>query len=187
MEASDAELVRRCLRGDNAGFDALVKHYQRQVYCFCYRMLGNAEESADAAQESFVKAYHALENFREDASFLTWLFKIASNTCIDRSRSRARRPSVAIEEIGEDSRELVSDALSTEESVMRDESDRMVREAISRLPDRYRASLVLFHLSGMSIRDISQALGRPENTVKSDLRTAREMLRRKLEGVVAPT
>ena len=60
MGVSDAELVRQCLQGDNAGFDALVKTYQKQVYYFCYRMLGNAEESADAAQESFVKAYNAL-------------------------------------------------------------------------------------------------------------------------------
>lgn len=185
MTASDAELVRRCLQGDNAGFDALVKAYQKQVYCFCYRMLNDAEDATDAAQASFIKAYQALENFREDASFLTWLFKIASNTCIDRTRSRARRPSMPLDDMIELGQEPASDEDTPEESALRGESDQTVRDAIKSLPERYRASLVLFHFSGMSIKEISSALGRPENTVKSDLRTAREKLRRSLEGVVA--
>lgn len=181
---SDAELVRRCLQGDNAGFDALVKTYQKQVYYFCYRMLGNAEESADAAQESFLKAYNALESFREEAQFLSWLLRIANNTCIDRTRSRARRPSVALEDMGEERLEFTSEAPTPEESTIRGESDRLVREALQRLPEKYRAALILFHFNEMSIREIGQALGRPENTVKSDLHIGREMLRRKLEGVV---
>ncbi len=76
MVSSDAELVQRCLCGDNAGFDDLVKAYQKQVYYFCYRMLGHSDEAADAAQESFLKAYHALDRFKQDASFLTWVLKI---------------------------------------------------------------------------------------------------------------
>ena len=184
MGASDAELVRQCLQGDNAGFDALVKTYQRQVYYFCYRMLGNAEESSDAAQETFLKAYRALESFREEAQFLSWLLKIASNTCIDRSRSRARKPSVALEDLGEERMEFTSEAPTPEESSLRGESDRLVREAVTKLPEKYREALVLFHFNGMSIKQISQALGRPENTIKSDLHIGREALRRKLEGVV---
>lgn len=184
MGVSDADLVRQCLQGDNAGFDALVKTYQKQVYYFCYRMLGSAEESADAAQESFVKAYNALESFREEAQFLSWLLKIASNTCIDKSRSRARRPSVALEDMGEERLEFTSDAPTPEESTLQGESDRLVREAVLKLPEKYRESLILFHFNDMSIKQVSQALGRPENTVKSDLHIGRDMLRRKLEGVV---
>jgi len=184
LELSDAELVRRCLQGDNVSFDALVRSYQKQVYCFCYHMLGIPEESADAAQESFIKAYYALASFRRDARFATWLLKIASNTCIDRSRARARRANAALEELADDAAALQSDQPTPEESVLRGESDRMVREAVLRLPERHRTALVMFHFSGFGIREISEALGRPENTVKSDLRVAREMLRRKLEGVV---
>ena len=185
MGVSDAELVRQCLQGDNAGFDALVKTYQKQVYYFCYRMLGSAEEAEDAAQQSFVKAYHALESFREEAQFLSWLLKIASNTCIDKTRSRKRRPSVALEDMGEERLEFTSDAPTPEESTLQGESDRLVREAVVKLPEKYREALVLFHFNEMSIRQISQLLGRPENTVKSDLHIGREMLRRKLEGIVA--
>ncbi len=185
MRASDAELVRQCLQGDNAAFDALVQAYQKQVYYFCYRMLGSAEESADPAQETFLKAYRALESFREEAQFGSWLLKIANNTCIDKSRSKARRLSVALEDMGEERPEFTSRAPTPEESALRDVTDRLVRDAVRRLPERYRATLVLFHFGGMSIKQISQALGRPENTVKSDLHISREQLRRKLAGVVA--
>ena len=184
MGVSDAELVRQCLQGDNAGFDALVKTYQKQVYYFCYRMLGSAEEAADAAQETFVKAYRALESFREEAQFLSWVLKIASNTCIDRKRSKSRKPSVAFEDMGEERLEFTSEAPTPEEAALRGESDRLVREALEKLPEKYRAALVMFHFNAMTIKQISQALGRPENTVKSDLHIGRDMLRRKLEGVV---
>lgn len=184
MGSSDAEMVRRCLHGDNAGFDELVGAYQRQVYCFCYRMLGDADEAADAAQESFLKAYHALARFRQGSSFLTWVLKIASNTCIDRSRARMRHPKLALEELVDDGGMLPSDDPSPEDSALRGESDRTVREAVLRLPERNRAALVMFYYNGLSITDISAALGRPMNTIKSDLRIAREMLRRKLEGVL---
>lgn len=187
MGASDAELVRQCLQGDNAGFDALVKTYQRQVYYFCYRMLGNAEEAADVAQATFIKAYNALESFRQEAQFLSWLLKIASNACIDRTRSRARRPSVALEDMGEERLEFTSETPTPEESALQGESDRLLREAVLGLPEKYRETLVLFHFNGMSIKEISQTLGRPENTIKSDLHIGREKLRQKLEGVVTRT
>lgn len=184
MEPSDANLVQQCLQGDNRGFDLLVRRYQRQVYSFCYRMLGDADEAADAAQESFVKAYNALESFRLDAKFSTWLFRIANNACIDLSRRRKSRRTVSIDEIAGESSVLASPNAPPEEAVLRGEADKLVRDAVSRLPEKYRTALVMFHFSGMSIKEISEALKRPEGTVKSNLHIAREMLRRKLEGVV---
>lgn len=187
MEPSDANLVQQCLRGDNKGFDLLAKRYQRQVYSFCYRMLGDAEEAADAAQESFVKAYYALENFRLDAKFSTWLFRIASNACIDLSRRRKSRRTVSLDEVEAEAGPSASEDAGPEQVVLRGETDRLVHEAVECLPEKYRTALVMFHFNEMSIRDISEALGRPEGTVKSDLHIGREMLRRKLEGVVVPT
>lgn len=169
------------------GFDLLVKRYERQVYGFCRRMLDDADDAADAAQESFLKAYHALENFRRDARFLTWLFKIASNTCIDLSRQRGRRQTSSLDEIAAERDRLPSSDPSPEQALLRGEADRLIRDAVLTLPEKYRVTLVMFHFSGMSIRDISKAIGRPEGTVKSGLHIAREMLRRKLEGVVVET
>lgn len=187
MEPSDADLVQRCLEGDNTGFDLLVRRHQRQINGLCYRMLGDPEEAAEAAQESFVKAYYALERFRQDSKFLTWLFKIASNTCIDLSRARSRRRESLLEEGAVETAGSQANGSSPEQTALRGESSRLVREAVLRLPEKYRAALVMFHFSGMSIKEISGALGRPEGTVKSDLHVAREMLRRKLEGIVVAT
>jgi len=185
LGSSDAELVQRCLQGENSGFDELVKNYQQQVYRFCYHMLGSADESADAAQESFVNAYYALASFRQGAAFKPWILKIASNACIDRFRKRARQRSVALEELADERHILPSGDSSPEDLVLRSESDRAIREAVLRLPEKNRAALVMFYFNSLSLKEISAALGRPINTVKSDLRIAREMLRRKLEGVVS--
>ena len=97
---------------------------------------------------------------------------------------RARRPSVALEDVGEERLEFTSDAPTPEESTLQGESDRLVREAVLKLPEKNREALILFHFNEMSIKQISQTLGRPENTIKSDLHIGRDMLRRKLEGVV---
>src|SRR5882757_6526359 len=88
VEQDDAELVRQTLRGETAAYNGLVVRYQRQVYNLAFRMLGNSEDAGDLVQETFLRAYGALASFRQDASFLTWLYKIASNLCIDQLRSR---------------------------------------------------------------------------------------------------
>jgi len=148
-------------------------------------MLGDADESADAAQESFIKAYHALASFRQDSAFLPWVLKIASNTCIDRSRARSRKPKAALEELVDGGQAIPSEKPSPEDQTLSAETDRLVREAVLRLPDKYRSALTMFYFGGLPVKAISAALGRPESTIKSDLRVAREILRRKLEGVVA--
>ena len=183
MGPSDAELVQRCLAGDNAGFDLLVRKYQRQVHGLCYRMLGDADEAADAAQESFIKAYHALESFRQDAQFLTWVTRIARNACLDSVRRRAVRQADSIDDDESGAGSLPSGAPSPEEAALRSDAKRRLDAAILDLPESHRAALVMFHFSGLTISEISRALGRPEGTVKSDLHHARERLRRRLEGV----
>ncbi len=183
MGPSDAELVQRCLAGDNAGFDLLVRKYQRQVYSLCYRMLGNADDAADAAQESFVKAYHALESFRQDAQFLTWVFRIARNACLDSLRRRALRRADSIDDDESGASELASDAQSPEQVALQSDTSRRLNQAVLELPENHRAALVMFHFNGLSIREISEATGRPQGTVKSDLHLARERLRRRLAGV----
>ena len=184
MNLSDADLIKQCLLGDNAGFDALVRKYQKQVYHFCFGMVGNADDASDAAQDAFVKAYHALANFREDASFLSWIMRIANNACVDLWRRRGRRNAVSLDDEDSGLNDIPSDALDPESMVIGEENRRLILEAVLRMPEKRRGALVMFYFGEMSIRDISRALGKPEGTVKSDLHFAREMLRRKLEGVV---
>ncbi|MCE5313653.1 MAG: sigma-70 family RNA polymerase sigma factor [Armatimonadota bacterium] len=184
MERTDAELIRQCLNGDNLGFDGLVRRYQKPITGFCYRILGNTDLAADAAQEAFVKAYYALESFKMDAPFLSWLFRIASNTCIDMTRKQARRRVDSLDENPESAQRLPSGEPSPECVAIKSESGRLLQKAILSLPVGYRTLVVLFHYQGMKIREIAELLNKPEGTVKHGLHAAREMLRRKLQGVI---
>lgn len=184
LEPSDSELIKQCLEGDNIGFDALVKRYQKRVFGYCYKMLGDADQASDAAQESFVKAYHALGSFKLGAELLPWLLRIANNTSIDHARSRTRKQTGSLDEFGADTNPALCSDESPEKSLLQAERTRLAREAVLELPTKHRSVLVMFYFDAMSVKQISQALDRPEGTVKYDLHTAREMLRHKLEGVV---
>jgi len=184
LQTSDSELVQKCLHGDNSAFDALVRRYQKQVFGLCCRMLGDDAEAADAAQESFIKAYNAMSSINKDRSFLSWMFRIANNCCIDFLRKRSRRKVVSFEDIEGN----ISDSGSTPERIsMKKETARILQAALMHLPEKFRAPLVMFHFSEMKIKEISEILRKPEGTIKSDLHQAREMLRRRLEGVVIET
>lgn len=187
MDASDAELIRQCLRGDNAGFDTLVRRYQEQIASFCYRVLGDTDLASDAAQEAFLKAYHALPSFRLDASFLSWLFRIAKNTCLDMVRARARRGGDSLDEGEARFERLPARGPFPEDSAMAGERSRLLHQAILSLPVKQRMPLVLFYFHDMKLREIADALGMPLGTVQSSVHLARETLRRKLEGVLTET
>lgn len=187
LDLPDKELIEQCLSGDNKAFDCLVHRYQRQIYVYCCRMLGNTDEALDAAQDCFIKAYYALQSFRSDSPLLPWLFRIAHNTCVDIARSKSRRSSTSLDEIEEERGSLPAPEPGPEHLAIQSESARSLREAVLRLPERYRAAITLFHFNGLSIREISKALDRPEGTIKSDLHHAREMLRNNMEGAADGT
>lgn len=181
---NDADLVRQCLQGDNMAFDELVKRYQRQLYTFCYHMLGNYDDAVETVQDTLVKAYHALDRFRQDANFRNWLFRIALNTCIDVTRTCKRRRLQSLEDTEAMIDRIQEGKPSPEDEAMQAHQRALLMQAVINLPEHYRLPLVMFHFNGMSIKEISRTLGRPEGTVKSDLHLAREMLRRRLEGVI---
>jgi len=186
VEQNDAELVRETLCGDVAAYNGLVLRYQRQVYNLAYRMLGNAEDAGDLVQETFLRAYGALASFRQDASFLTWLYKIASNLCIDQLRSRKAKGALSLDVELEEGREPAADNRITgpEESAVRDAVQEVVHRAIMNLPERYRVVVVMRHLQDMSVDEIARALNLPTGTVKTHLFRAREMLRERLRPVL---
>ena len=186
MEQNDAELVRQTLCGNTAAYNGLVQRYQRQVYNLAYRMLGNAEDSGDLVQDTFIRAYGALASFRQDASFLTWLYKIASNLCIDQLRSRKAKSALSLDVELEEGREPASESRSSapEDCAVRDAVQEVVHRAIQNLPEKYRAVVVMRHLQDMSVDEIARALELPTGTVKTHLFRAREMLRGRLRSVL---
>jgi len=185
MEQTDATLVQRTLRGETAAYNVLVQRYQRQVYNLAYRMVGSAEDAGDMVQETFLRAYGALASFRQDASFLTWLYKIASNLCIDHLRARKSKGALSLEVELEEGREPAADRLgSPEDTAVRGAVGEIVQKAVMNLPERYRVVVVMRHLQGMSVDEIANQLNYPSGTVKTHLFRAREMLRERLREVL---
>jgi RNA polymerase sigma-70 factor (ECF subfamily) len=186
VEQNDADLVKQTLCGNTSAYNGLVQRYQRQVYNLAYRMLGNAEDAGDLVQDTFLRAYGALTSFRQDASFLTWLYKIASNLCIDQLRSRKAKSTLSLEVELEEGREPAADLRSTgpEEAAVRGSVQDVVQRAILNLPEKYRAVVVMRHLNDMSVDEIARVLELPTGTVKTHLFRAREMLRGRLRPVL---
>jgi len=186
MEQTDASLVQRTLRGETAAYNVLVQRYQRQVHNLIYKMVANAEDTGDLVQDTFLRAYGALASFRQDASFLTWLYKIASNLAIDLMRSRRAKAALSLDAELDDGREPAATdrAFSPEDSAVRGAVSDVVRRAIVNLPDRYRRVVIMRHLQGLSIDEIAVDLDLPSGTVKTHLFRAREMLRERLRPVL---
>src|ERR1051325_3053990 len=156
MEVTDADLVRKTLSGKTEAYNVLVQRYQRQVYNLAYRMLGNAEDAGDLVQDTFLRAYGALSSFRLDASFLTWLYKIASNLCIDQMRSRKSKGALSLDFEIEEGREPMADrSFSPEDRVVRGAVADIVDREVMNLPEKYRIVVIKRHLLGMSIEEIA--------------------------------
>jgi RNA polymerase sigma-70 factor (ECF subfamily) len=169
----DARLVAACLRGDAEAFAALVRRYDRPVYHLAYRTLHDREEARDAAQEAFFKAYRSLRTFRPGAKFSTWIFSIAYHACCDRLNRRKRFS-------GDELPERADTAPGPEHQVIALDEAQRLRDAIDRLPEKYRAVVTLYHLQGQQYDEIAEILGLPMGTVKTHLFRAKEQLRRLL-------
>jgi RNA polymerase sigma-70 factor (ECF subfamily) len=169
----DAADVAACQRGEREAFDRLVERYQRDVYRLCYRYVNNHDDANDMSQEVFLKAYRALARFRGESAFSTWLYRIAVNTCLN-YRSARRHPTAEL-----------SDALPDRgpgagEVLERNETARRVRHAVSRLPDRQRATLILKVYHDLTHEEVAGILGSSVGTVKANLFHALGNLRRML-------
>lgn len=184
---SDAALVERALENDLAAFEQLVSRYQTKIVSYATRMLGNQDDGEDVAQEVFIKAYRSLESFRGASSFSTWLYRIATNLCIDRVRKRKRSPQEAYsldEPLDKDEerggRDLPDTTAEPMRNVERDELRQQVRLTVAEMPEKLRSVLLMCDIQGMSYEDIAESLQCPIGTVKSRLFHARADLARRL-------
>jgi RNA polymerase sigma-70 factor (ECF subfamily) len=173
LREDDREAIEASQRGDREAFDRLVQRYQRDVYRLCYRYLNRHEDADDVAQEVFLRAYRAIGRFRGDSAFSTWLYRIAVNACLN---FRAARKPPAVE---------VPDALpdptpGAESRVERDERSRRVREAVSRLPEKQRATVILKVYHDLTHEEVAGILGATVGTVKANLFHALGNLRKSL-------
>jgi RNA polymerase sigma-70 factor (ECF subfamily) len=176
----ESEWLAAARAGDTRAFDRLVERHQRSVYRLCYRMAQNADDAADLTQDVFVRAFRAIRSFRGDSAFATWLYRIALNTC--RSYRSSRRP--PHEELTEWSAVAKPQVMAQME---RDERARVVRDAVARLPEKQRATLILKIYQEMTHEQIAATLGTSVGTAKANLFHALAGLRRMLAGSGGPS
>lgn len=183
MSADDRRLIAECLAGRSAAFGELVRRYQDRLFHTAYRLTGNAEDAQDVLQEAFLSAYQALEGFKGDSLFFTWLYRIAVNTAI--TLRRKRRVAVSIHAGPEGSSAAEPPDLSAESrpgyALERAEEEQVIQEALNRLSPEHRAILVLKEIEGQKYEAIAEILGVPIGTVRSRLHRARLELRELLK------
>lgn len=187
IEIEEQQCIKKAAQGDASAFEELVVRYQEQVYRLCLRMSGNAEDAADLTQEAFVKVWKNLDTFQFDAAFSTWLYRLASNCCLDFLRSKKRRPTVSLtmetDEEDEQTVELPDDRPTPEEAAISKEERENLQLAMQSIEPEQRQILTLRVVNDLSYTDIAQVLGIREGTVKSRLSRARESLRKKLTEI----
>lgn len=174
----EALLIRRAKKGDADAFEALVAPLEQKLYALCLRMLTSREDALDCAQDAMLRIWRSMGTFREQASFGTWCYRIATNACLDYLRKQKVRPSVSLEamtEIG-----FAPAAGGGDNPAERlEEGDRRqaLIEGIASLSPDLRAAVVLRDIHGLSYEEVSEALQTPLGTVKSRINRARERLR----------
>lgn len=180
---ADRQLILRVQQGDRSAFDILVLKYQSRVAAIIGRYVSDYHEVLDLVQETFVKAYRALEGFRGESAFYTWLYRIAVNTAKNYLESRGRRPQGTVDP---DDAERIEGAMqlreiaSPERQLQRQELYQVLQQAIAELPEELRTALLLREFDGLSYDDIAKVLDCPIGTVRSRIFRAREAVDRRI-------
>lgn len=179
-EEADQLLVERVQHGDRRAFDLLVLKYQHRVVALVMRFVRDTQEAQDVAQDTFLRAYRALPNFRGESAFYTWLYRIAVNTAKNYLAARNRRPpdvdiSADEAEFLNDTR-VLQDVSSPERLLLRDEIAATVQQVLAKLPEELRRALMLREFDGLSYEEIATEMQCPVGTVRSRIFRAREAI-----------
>ncbi len=187
MDALIKKRIKQVIKGDQDAFADIVEIYSNSIYQLGYRMLGNRHEAEDIAQEAFIRAYVNIKTFNQDLKFSTWLFRIATNLCIDRIRKKKPDYYLDAEVSGTDGltmySQLSSDSPLPESELESLELQEIVQKEILKLPEKYRSVIVLKYIEELSLNEISEILDMPLGTVKTRIHRGREALRQQLRYV----
>ncbi len=174
MATNDESIINQILEGDTKAFAVLVDRYKDLVFTLSIRMLKNREEAEEVSQDTFIKVYKSLKNFKGDSKLSTWLYRVAYNTCLDRiKKNRRRYNEVAIDEFTEHQVKTIDDAL---ESLERNEQSQIIKDCLEILPSEDGFLLTLYYFEDLSLEEISKIVEIEANTVKVKLFRARKKL-----------
>lgn len=182
--AEDSRLIAGAIAGNQVAYRALMKKYHDPICNLLYRMIREKDEVEDLAQEAFIKAFQSLASFNEEYAFSTWLFKIATNNCIDYIRKRKLQTFSIDKPIeskdGEFSFEIPDSTYEPDRELIAGQRARLLEEAIKSLPPKYRTVILMRHSEEKDYAEIAKELRLPIGTVKAHIFRAREMLYKNL-------
>lgn len=188
--ASDHELLAAIRDGDELAFQEIVRRYRNPITNFVYRMLDDYDRSVELAQETFVRIYTSASRYKANFSFSTYIYRIAANLAISELRQRKRRKLVSLfSPFTNDEGEPIEidppdQCPLPDEALIDNERRRAVARAITSLPEKYRAAIVLRDVEGLSYDRIAEVLNLSEGTVKSRINRARNLLKEKLSAYI---
>ena len=173
-------LIQRCLKGDQAAWDQIVKQYWRKVFNVAYKFVGKHDEAEDLAQDIFLKIFKSLDTFDRRANFQTWLISVSRNLCIDHYRSVRKERETIDRDV--DAGQLTPASKEASPMAALEQRDRvaLLRQALSALPDTLRTAVVMRDIQEMSYQEIADQLRLPEGTVKSRINRGRTELARQI-------
>lgn len=179
--------IKKVKKGDQSAYEDIVVLFQSRIYHHCYRMLGNAHEAEDIAQEAFIRAYVNIHSYDDKRKFSTWLYRIATNLTIDRIRKRKPDYFLDAEIKGTEGLNMFSQLATKdrlpEEEVQGMELQHHIYQEIANLSPIYRSIITLRYLEEFSLKEISEIMDLPLGTVKTRIHRGREALRKKLRHV----
>ena len=179
---SDLFLIERCQQGDKWAFDLLMERHQGRAYQYALRLTRHAEEARDVVSEGFIRVFRAINQFRSNSAFTTWLYRILRNCFLDMRKRKSLKIVASLDQVretddGEIQMQVVDWHLGPEDLALRDDHSLRVRRAIAQLTKIQRGMIYLYHGQQMSYDEISSKLGLPVGTVKSRLNRARIALK----------
>ncbi len=176
-------LIAKAQEGDPLAFEELIANYQKQIFSIAYRIAGNPEDASDMTQEVLVKVFKNLKSFQGNSKFSTWLYRVATNTCLDEQKKVRRHISYSLDtelttEEGSMATELPDTGPTPEQALERRTLQKAVNDAISKLHDDHKKVLILRDMQGFSYEEIGAILQCSEGTVKSRINRARANLKK---------
>lgn len=174
--ALESSLIKRAIQGDNDAFESLMSAYERKIYGLCLRMMGNRQDGEDAAQEAMVRIWQKLPQYRGEAAFSTWVYRVTASACTDAIRKRSLRAQPSLEAMREEGVEPQDGAPTPQQAVENTERREAMQRAIAGVPEQMRSVFLLRDVHGLSVEETARALNVSSGTVKSRLSRAREKI-----------